>query len=288
MKNIFLLIAACATFLACNKANDVAISVAHLDRNESDRAVPVLADSAVATPSPQYAQKQQQEFVDKKIIKNGEMRIQAEDVKKARNSLESLLNNCGGYVQEESFNNDEYRENIEMQLRIPNQNFDKFVNSLSSNALGIVRYKNISSSDITEEYYDTAIRLKNKELYLEKYREFLRNAKTTKDMLEVQEKIRNMEEEIESAKGKLRYIDDRVNYSSLSLEIYNEKPQTVGSSEISFFSRFWSSMKTGWNLLEGLVLGVVAIWPLILILILGIWGFCKWRKNRRLKKKTRQ
>ena len=87
-----------------------------------------------------------------------------------------------------------------------------------------------TTEDVTEDYYDTEIRLKNKELYLEKYRDFLEQAKTVKDMLEVQEKIRNMEEEIESAKGKLRFIDDKVNFSTLDINIYREKPTVSGAS----------------------------------------------------------
>ncbi|WP_083391928.1 DUF4349 domain-containing protein [Epilithonimonas lactis] len=57
------------------------------------------------------------------------------------------------------------------------------------------------------------MRLENKLTYLEKYRDLLKKSNSTKDILEIQENIRALEEEIESSKGRLKFIDDKVKYS---------------------------------------------------------------------------
>ncbi|WP_435523582.1 DUF4349 domain-containing protein [Chryseobacterium indoltheticum] len=59
----------------------------------------------------------------------------------------------------------------------------------------------------------------------------LRSAKTTKDMLEIQENIRELEDEIDVAEGRLRFIDDRVNYSTLNLMLYKEKVRSSATSK---------------------------------------------------------
>jgi hypothetical protein len=66
----------------------------------------------------------------------------------------------------------------------------------------------------------------------------LKSAKTTKDILEIQENIRELEDEIDVSEGRLRFIDDRVNYSTLNLSLYKEKVRTSTTSKIGFGSRF--------------------------------------------------
>jgi hypothetical protein len=75
----------------------------------------------------------------------------------------------------------------------------------------------------------------------------LKSAKTTKDILEIQENIRELEDEIDVSEGRLRFIDDRVNYSTLNLSLYKEKVRTSTTSKVGFGSRFGDSVTEGWN-----------------------------------------
>ena len=228
-----------------------------------------------------------QPIINKKIIKTGSVEIQSDNVQKSRDELEKLLNNTKSYVQNENFYDEYYREKCNLTIRVPNQNFDILLNSLNNKGIGNIRSKNVSAKDVTEDYYDTEIRLKNKELYLAKYRDFLSQAKKISDMLEIQETIRNMEEEIESAKGKLRFIDDRVNFSTLDISIYREKPNTSsGMEEIGFLGRILESIVYGWNVLANILFGILSLWSVILIFGLIIWGIVKMvkvRKNRKAR-----
>jgi len=225
-----------------------------------------------------------QSIINKKIIRSGNISIQSDNVQKSRNELEIILKNTNSYVQNESFDNYPNRETFRLTIRVPNQNFDILLNSLNNKGIGTIRSKSISAKDVTEDYYDTEIRLKNKELYLAKYRDFLSQAKKVSDMLEIQEKIRNMEEEIESAKGKLRFIDDKVNFSTLEIYLYREKPNVTSSSEVGFFGRIWESIVNGWNILAGIFYVILSSWSIILIICLITWRIIKFRKVRKNRK----
>ncbi|WP_449399541.1 DUF4349 domain-containing protein [Chryseobacterium wanjuense] len=168
-----------------------------------------------------------------------------------------------------------------MTIRVPHQNFDALVNSFSD-GIGSVLSKNISSDDVTEEYTNVAIRLANKKIYLEKYRDMLKNAATTKDMLEIQENIRELEDEIDVSEGRLRLIDDRVKYSTLNLGLYKEKVRSSTTSKIGFGSRFGDSVTEGWNSFVVFFLGVISLWPFFLLIPVVIFLWRKWR----LKKKA--
>lgn len=218
--------------------------------------------------------------ITKKIIKNGEMRIQVGDIKKAQEQMNSILKNNKAYVQKEEFQNTDNDENLDIIIRVPHQNFDALINSFS-NGIGSVLSKNISSNDVTEEYTDVSIKLGNKKIYLEKYREMLKTAKTTKDMLEIQENIRALEDEIDVAEGRLRFIDDRVNYSTLNVNLYKEKIRSSATSKIGFGSRFGDSVTEGWNSFVAFLLGVISLWPFFLLIPVVVFLWRKWRNSKK-------
>ncbi|HEX7868822.1 MAG TPA: DUF4349 domain-containing protein, partial [Chryseobacterium sp.] len=220
--------------------------------------------------------------IAKKIIKNGEIEIQVGDIKKAQNQTTAIVKKNNAYIQTERFVNTDIDERLFLTIRVPHKNFDGLINSFS-NGIGSVLSKSISSDDVTEEYTDVSIKLGNKKIYLEKYRDMLRSAKTTKDMLEIQENIRELEDEIDVSEGRLRIIDDRVNYSTLNLVLYKEKVRSSTTSNISFGSRFGDSFTEGWNSFVAFFLRIISFWPFFLLIPIIILIWRKWQKSR-LKK----
>ena len=218
--------------------------------------------------------------ISKKIIKNGDMTIQVGDIKKAQNQVNEVLKKNKAYIQKEEFHNTDKDENLNLIIRVPHANFDALINSFSD-GVGSVLAKNISSNDVTEEYTDVSIKLANKKIYLEKYRDMLKNAATTKDILEIQENIRELEDEIDISEGRLRFIDDRVNYSTLNLSLYKEKVRSSATSKIGFGSRFGDSLTEGWNSFVAFFLGVISFWPFLLLIPLIIFIWRKWRAKRK-------
>lgn len=278
----------CLILIHCKKNEAQSLNASLVDVIQEDKV------AAVSTPTslPEKMMPPNQEVdpenpssqiitITKKIIKNGEMRIQVGDIKKAQEHINSILKNNKAYVQKEEFQNTDNDENLDIIIRVPHQNFDALINSFS-NGIGSVLSKNISSNDVTEEYTDVSIKLGNKKIYLEKYREMLKTAKTTKDMLEIQENIRALEDEIDVAEGRLRFIDDRVNYSTLNVNLYKEKIRSSATSKIGFGSRFGDSVTEGWNSFVAFLLGVVSLWPFFLLIPVVIFLWRKW-KNREKK-----
>ncbi|HBV13970.1 DUF4349 domain-containing protein [Chryseobacterium carnipullorum] len=231
------------------------------------------------SPQPSIAPKKL-DTIAKKVIKNGNMRIQVGDIKKAQNQVADILKKNEAYIQNEQFQNTDLDDNLDLVIRVPHKNFDALINSFSE-GVGSVLSKNISSDDVTEEYTDVSIKLANKKIYLEKYRDMLRSASTTKDMIEIQETIRELEDEIDVAEGRLRFIDDRVNYSTLNLSLYKEKVRSSATSKIGFGSRFADSVTEGWNSFVSFLLGIISFWPFLLLIPILIYLWRKWRTGRK-------
>lgn len=273
------------TLFACSKNETTEANVSLME---------VLPDAEIATKnyapeSPSKVQMPNSEAkpIDKainlkKIIKSGDMTIEVADIKTAQEKIQKTIKNNKAYIQNERFSNSETQTTLSMEIRIPNQNFDQLVNSFSD-GIGSISAKNIRVQDVTEEYTDVSIRLKNKLAYLEKYRDLLKRSASTKDLLEIQEKIRGLEEEIESSEGRLRYIDDQVNYSTLELTLMKEKPRNTVTSKIGFGSRLVDSLANGWNIFVNFFLGVVSLWPFLFTIPIILLFWRKWRKRKSKK-----
>ena len=273
------------SLLACGKNEATQTNVSLMEVLPEDE----VATKAFSPDSPPKMQMPNSEAkpIDKtinlkKIIKSGDMTIEVADIKTAQEKIQNFVKNNKAYIQNERFSNAETQTTLSMEIRIPNQNFDNLINSFSDE-IGSISEKNIRVQDVTEEYTDVSIRLKNKLAYLEKYRDLLKRSASTKDLLEIQEKIRGLEEEIESSEGRLRYIDDQVNYSTLDLTLIREKPRNTVTSKIGFGSRFVDSVANGWNIFVNFLLQIVALWPFLFIIPILIFFWKKWRKGK-LKK----
>ena len=295
MKNIILPLF-CFLLFNCSKSeNQHEVNAALVEIIPEDRVSMKNADLNSPPPPPQEIRKQKssavstisddensknQNVISKKIIKNGEIDVQVGDIKKTQIQVDEILKANKAYIQSENFNNSDTGDRLQLSIRVPHQNFDAVINSFS-NGMGSVLSKNIASDDVTEEYTNVSIKLANKKIYLEKYRDMLKSASTTKDMLEIQENIRALEDEIDVSEGRLRFIDDRVNYSTLDLNLFKEKVRSSTTSKIGFGSRFGDSLTEGWTSFVAFFLGVISLWPFFLLIPIVVFSWKKWKSRRK-------
>ena len=212
----------------------------------------------------------------KKIIKTGRMGIRVSRIDESKRRVDSLVARYQGYYAEENSSNG-YRSGLTMTIRVPFGHFDAFTAALETGK-GEVLYKNISARDVGEEYLDTETRLANKRSYLERYRELLKRANTIREILEVEQYIRRLEEEIESAQGRLRYLDNQTAYSTLELTLSTE--QTAAPLRDTFWNRAKRALSMGWDGITAFVIGLLHLWPFLLIGF-GVWYGVRLRIKRR-------
>ena len=273
-------------FFSCNKSNtqeEMQVNASLMDiipesSAKMDAPPPPMEVAKIADPSENTSPKKS-DTISKKIIKNGDMEIAVANLMEAKKQVSEIIKNNKAYLQSETFRNSDTSENINLVIRVPHQNFDAIINSFSE-GIGSVEAKTVKAEDVTEEYTDVSIKLENKRIYLEKYRDMLKSAKTTKDMLEIQENIRNLEDEIDVAEGRLRFIDDRVNYSTLELLLFKEKVRSSATSKIGFGSRFGDSIAQGWNSFVSFLLGMTSFWPFFILIPIVIILWKKWRRKK--------
>lgn len=214
-----------------------------------------------------------EEMIDAKIIKTANMRFQVLDVEQSTRDIQKILKTKGAYISDMNQSKNQNHFYSEISIRVPNLYFDDVLNQLTLSGEK-VDYKRISSQDVTEEFVDIQTRLKTKKEVKQRYEEILRNkAKTVSEVLETEEKLRGIQEEIEAQEGRLRYLANQTDMSTIYLTIYEEGvDMDEVMKEKEFKERATSGFADGWAGVLNVIVALTYMWPGILItLFILIW-----------------
>jgi len=211
--------------------------------------------------------------IERKILRSVETRFQTENLNATTAYLDQLTKQHKGFVISMNHTNSRYELNNRMHVSIPAENLDAFLDGLKSQSI-YTDYTRINAQDVTEEFFDISTRLKTKKEVRDRYVDILRNrAQTVEDILNAEEKIRSIQEEIESIEGRIKFLNTRAAMSQVRLDLYEKIPYKEQPDRYSttFFSKIKSSFVNGWELIQELVIGLIAIWPLLIIFGLIIY-----------------
>lgn len=218
--------------------------------------------------------------VDRKIIKEGNLRFETSNVKETDRFIRNVVAELGGYVGNENVYSFDDRIEHTLIARVPEDKFNSLLEKISSVAEKI-ESKNVSSLDVTEEYIDVEARVKTKKELESRYKEILKQASRVDEILNIEREIGNLRAEIESLEGRLNYLKNRVALSSLTITYYEKV-----SSPFGFLSKFFQAFKNGWNYLLWFIIILTSLWPFILIVVIILFMVNTTRKKNLAKKIT--
>ena len=271
----------------------IAFLISSCHQNQSDKAyisddmmmeeevIPITRQELNSPPPPPLPPTETKEVIKKKIIKDGRIGIEVQELERTKTQVDSLIFNLGGYYANERLNNTDWKISYSLKIRVPSDNFEKLIAKIETGG-GEIKYKEIEARDVTDQFIDLETRLANKKNYLKKYNDLLKQAKSVKDILEIEEKIRGIEEEIESTTGRLKYLSDLVDFSTLDLEISKPKDFKYQPEKRDIFTkRLKHAISKGWFGFVDFIVFVIKIWPFWIIVGLIIYGLKKYRKRKK-------
>lgn len=226
-------------------------------------------------------EKPKAELKNLKIIKSANVRYKVVDVKQATRKIKRISQNYSSYISNLRFENNLYKKENRFTLKVPSKDFDAIMDSINTVA-EFIEYENITTKDVTSEFIDVEARLKTKLEVKDRYESILRTkAKSVEELLNVEEKLQHIQEEIESSQGQLKYLSNKVAFSTIQIDLYEtvEYKEEPNQYEKSFLSELKDGFVSGWDILKLVFVGLVYIWPFIII---GIFAFIFIKK--RLKK----
>lgn len=236
----------------------------------------------------------------RKLIKTVDMKIETNDLNVMMEGISDRVNFYGGYIEYSYvYNGSEssYKSNKSASLtaRIPSVKLDDFLNNIAETS-NIVS-KNINVTDVTLSYVDTEAKKDSLVTQQKRLLELMSQAETVEDIITIEDRLSNIEYELDSAERQIRSYDNQIDYSTVSLDISEVveytpvEPVSRGQKMKEGFIN--SIVSIGEGLLDfgvGFVIAIpyLIVWAIIVVIIVTLVKLVyKLNKKSAEKKKAK-
>jgi len=219
------------------------------------------------------------ESIQRKLIKKAYLTLNVAQLDSANVYVDQILRGLDAYISSSNEYKDYRRRYNNLTIRIKSDGFDSVINQLSGIAKN-VDSRRVNVDDVTEQYVDTKIRLKNKKAVQVEYLRLLKKAKSVKDILSVQRELRQIREEIEAKEGLLKFYDHQISYSTIELNLYQDIKFGVVEQN-SFLQNVANAFYQGYQSFLNLVLSLIELWIYLLMLLIVILAYKNWKRKKK-------
>ncbi len=166
----------------------------------------------------------------RKIIRNGVMEFEVDRFDSAFAIVSKVTNEAGGYVgstNSEKLPNGKVKGSV--VVRIPPERLDTVVLSLRS--LGELKSQKLEAQDISKHYQDLDSELTADRAMEARLLEIIKSSKgQIKDLLAAEKELATWRGKIEKIVGEMKYFDNMVSMSTLSLTLYERDIKTAAAA----------------------------------------------------------
>ena len=248
-----------------------------------------VAEDGAATP--------QVEDTSRKLIKNVNLSVETETFEELLATITEKTESFSGYIEESyTYNGSNYygrgTRNASMTVRIPAQQLDAFLSSVSE--VSNVISRNDSVSDVTLQYVDMESHKKALTAEQDRLLELLEQAESVEDIITIESRLSDVRYQIESMESQLRTLQNQVSYSTVYLDIQEVEKLTPVEEQTRGEMIREGFVDSLYGVGNGLLdfgtaviidLPYLVVWAaVILLVILIIRLLRKHRKNKKQKK----
>jgi hypothetical protein len=220
------------------------------------------------------------ELPERKIIYSVNLSIYTKDLEESIKTLKSNVN------ADEWFDYENIRETqASFTIRIKSDRLDEFIESIDD-SFDVSSYSK-TGRDISLQYLDTTNKIAALEAQYDRLVLLYEDASLS-DMITINTRLGEIETELLALQGTLNTFDSLVDYSEVSLTIY----QTGISSKDPFFNRLFSAFGNGITgvivFFDGLLIAIFTVLPFAIIFIPSGYGVYILVKKYKLNKKSKK
>jgi len=264
------------------------------------------SEMAVAADTVSSSAAVEKEGSTRKFIRTADIKFKVKNVTKSTYVIENITNKFDGFVTYTNLQSniiDEFetqisldstlqtiRYNVEndITIRVPNKRLDTVIKSIAKQ-IEFLDYRVIKADDVALKLLSNQLSQKrsaNNEKRIEKAIDT--KGKKINDIMEAENTLANKKEQSDTAKLDNLSLEDQVNFSTLTIKIYqNEsvKQETIANTKDSNYYkpnigiRILDSLKSGWYVLLNIIVVLFEIWWLLLLIIGGYLFYKKYTKK---------
>lgn len=155
------------------------------------------------------------------LIYSGSVTLAVFHVEENQEAALVIVEEIGGYASERSSNS--------ITFRVPAEHFRTTLDQLGE--LGDVLDMTWHAQDVSEQYYDIEIRLRNALQMRERLERLLTESTTIQEALAIESQLERITLTIEQMRGQLRFFSDRIAFSTLTLYFSPIYIETISDDE---------------------------------------------------------
>lgn len=235
-------------------------------------------------PPPSYPARDSVDLsaTDRRVVRNSDISLLVKDVRASIDSITQHATSVGGFMVNSSVQTPEEGGSGYVSIRVPANSSDSTLSFLRNLGVRVVS-ENVTGTDVTDQFTDTQARLETLNQTKVTFEGMLTRATTVDEILRVQQSILQVQDQIDSLKGQLQYLEKTSQSSFISVYLSTDELSLPYSP-----SEPWRPsvvFKTAVRSLVGnlRILANASIWmavysPLILVGLLVIWFIRKRMK----------
>ncbi|MCD4671378.1 MAG: DUF4349 domain-containing protein [Anaerolineaceae bacterium] len=239
--------------------------------------------------------------VQRIVIKNANLSIVVNNPAEAMDYIVTMAEDLGGFVVN-SYLYKSYTENglevpaADITIRVPAESLtsslDK-IKSLVEDGDKDILNETVTGEDVTREYTDLKSRLRNLENAADQLEKIMDEAYKTDEVLNVYNRLVQVQEEIEVLKGQITYYDEASRLSAITVKIQAQeaiRPLTIGKWQPQGIARdaLQALINALKSITSALIWIVIFIIPVLAIIFVPIWLVIRFFIRRRKKRKAQK
>lgn len=222
---------------------------------------------------------------ERMIIKTGSLSMVVKDVNEVIVGITKYATDNGGFVVYSNIYKSGIAPTGEVTVRIPVNVFDTGIDEIKK--MGEIKSESVNGQDVTEEYVDLDLQLKNLRAAENQFLQIMNRAVKIEDVLAVQRELTNVRGQIESIQGRMKYLSQSVELSTLTVYLSTD-PNELPTLNPEDKWKPWAQVKDAARSLiavskslVNLIIWLVVFLPVWLIIFGLVWLGKRWWKNRK-------
>ena len=223
-------------------------------------------------------------LLEEKLVYHCNLEIETLDYAATMTSVKETISKYGGIIQSESESDSGYEwyyENYRktsgtmhnyLEVRIPSKDYNNFLSELDG--VGKVISKSTSVDNISQQYYDTTAQIEALQIQEKNLLAMLEKCETIEDMITVEQRLSEVQYELNNLQTTRRYMDMDVAYSYVNIgitEVMEYRQDSEPVKKNTFVDRLKNTIvSTGrgfLSFLEGLLFLIIRMAPYLIILV---------------------
>jgi len=244
---------------------------------------------------------------ERKFVRTADAKFKVKNVAQSTYAIENATTKFGGFVtytnlqsnvsekfdtkisQDSTLETTKYKVENNITIRVPNTQLDTVIKTIAKQ-IDFLDYRVIKADDVSLQMLSNQLaqnRSKNYENRLEKAID--EKGRKLKEINPSEENLNNQKEINDNRKLENLALNDKVNFSTISLYIYQpettKQEMVVNNADISAYRphigiQIVDGLKTGWYILEAIIGFIVQLWSLILLGFIAYIVYKKYLKKQ--------